>query len=198
MFNQSVSIIEFSNLYNILTEVKSLFIFNIRNYENSVIFLNEIESKNIEIINSTIIVNNNNHPLFSNNKINRNNILVIDKFPIKIEILLDKINTHLIKQKYNFQSNLNIKKYNLNLNSRTIINGSKELKLTEREIDIILFLNENKKPQSVINLQNKVWGYSFDLETHTVETHIYRLRKKIKDKFNDEKFIVSHDEGYKI
>ena len=107
MFNQSVSIIEFSNLYNILTEVKSLFIFNIRNYENSVIFLNEIESKNIEIINSTIIVNNNNHPLFSNNKINRNNILVIDKFPIKIEILLDKINTHLIKQKYNFQSNLN-------------------------------------------------------------------------------------------
>ena len=198
MFNQSVSIIEFSNLYNILTEVKSLFIFNIRNYENSVIFLNEIESKNIEIINSTIIVNNNNHPLFSNNKLNRNNILVIDKFPIKIEILLDKINTHLIKQKYNFQSNLNIKKYNLNLNSRTIINGSKELKLTEREIDIILFLNENKKPQSVINLQNKVWGYSFDLETHTVETHIYRLRKKIKDKFNDEKFIVSHDEGYKI
>ena len=47
-------------------------------------------------------------------------------------------------------------------------------------------------------LQNKVWGYSFDLETHTVETHIYRLRKKIKDKFNDEKFIISEDEGYKI
>ena len=70
--------------------------------------------------------------------------------------------------------------------------------MTEREIDIILFLNEKKQPQSVNELQKKVWGYSFDLETHTVETHIYRLRKKIKDKFEDEKFIISHDKGYLI
>ena len=72
------------------------------------------------------------------------------------------------------------------------------MKLTEREIDIILFLNQNKTPQSVDTLQNKVWGHLFDLETHTVETHIYRLRKKIKEKFNDINFIISHDDGYVI
>ena len=65
-------------------------------------------------------------------------------------------------------------------------------------MDIILFLNEKNSPQSINTLQKNVWNYSFNLETHTVETHIYRLRKKIKDKFNDEKFIVSHDEGYLI
>ena len=61
-----------------------------------------------------------------------------------------------------------------------------------------MFLNESKIPQSVNVLQNKVWGHSFKLETHTVETHIYRLRKKIKDQFNDDNFITSHDAGYLI
>ena len=123
---------------------------------------------------------------------------MFDKLPIKINTFIDKVNIQLIKQKYNFQSRLNIKNYVLNFNSRIISNQKTELKLTEREIDIILFLNENKQPQSVNELQKKVWGYSFDLETHTVETHIYRLRKKIKDKFEDEKFIISHDKGYLI
>ena len=84
------------------------------------------------------------------------------------------------------------------MNSRIISNLKNELKLTEREIDIITFLNDNNLPQSIKQLQNQVWGYSPDLETHTVETHIYRLRKKIKDKFNDEKFIKSLDSGYQI
>ena len=104
----------------------------------------------------------------------------------------------MIKKKYDFQSKLIIKDYVLNFNSRIISTSNNQLKLTEREIDIILYLNKNKTPQSVDSLQDKVWGYAFDLETHTVETHIYRLRKKIKDKFNDEKFIVSHDKGYLI
>tara|TARA_Y100001970_G_C13963476_1_gene714384 strand:+ start:521 stop:739 length:219 start_codon:yes stop_codon:yes gene_type:complete len=72
------------------------------------------------------------------------------------------------------------------------------LKLTEREMDIILFLVENKEAKKIVDLQNKVWGYSSELETHTVETHIYRLRKKISDTFNDKKFIISSDEGYFI
>ena len=62
----------------------------------------------------------------------------------------------------------------------------------------ILHLNENELPQSVDMLQKKVWGHLFNLETHTVETHIYRLRKKIKDKFNDSNFVISHNEGYLI
>jgi hypothetical protein len=198
MFKQSVSLVEFPNLYNILFEIDNLFSFKIFNYENSKQFLQEIESNNIECINSTIIVNKKNQLLLSNNKINNNNILVLNKLPLKIEKIFDEINIQLIKQKYNFHSKLNIKDYTLNFNTRIISNQKKELKLTEREIDIILFLKNKNTPQSVSTLQNKVWGYSFDLETHTVETHIYRLRKKIKDKFNDENFIISEDEGYQI
>jgi len=198
MSKQSVNIVEFLNLYNILYEIKDLFIFHINNYKNSNHFLQDIESNIIDHDNSIIIVNNKKHELFSNNKINNRNILIIDEFPLKIERLIDKINTHLIKEKYNFQSKLNIKNYVLNLNSRIISNKECKLKLTEREIDIILFLKKKGIPQSIISLQNEVWGYSDTLETHTVETHIYRLRKKIKDKFKDDKFITSHNDGYLI
>ena len=198
MSKQSVNIVEFLNLYNILYEIKDLFIFHINNYKNSNHFLQDIESNIIDHDNSIIIVNNKKHELFSNNKINNRNILIIDEFPLKIERLIDKINTHLIKEKYNFQSKLNIKNYVLNLNSRIISNKEFKLKLTEREIDIILFLKKKGIPQSIISLQNEVWGYSDTLETHTVETHIYRLRKKIKDKFKDDKFITSHNDGYLI
>jgi hypothetical protein len=198
MFKQSVSLIEFQCLYNILYEINDLFSFKILNYQNSKQFLQEIESDNTECINSAIIINKTNHTLLTNSKINNNNILVFDKLPLKIEKIIDEINIQLIKQKYNFHSKLNIKDYSLNFNTRIISNQNKELKLTEKEINIILFLKDKNIPQSVNMLQNKVWGYSLDLETHTVETHIYRLRKKIKDKFSDENFIISEDEGYKI
>jgi len=198
MSKQSLHIVEFSKLYNILHEVKDLFIFNINNYENLNNFLKDLDANIIDCTNSLIIVDNKQHQLFFNKKMNKKNILFINKPPIKIEKLIDMINTHLIKQKYSFQSKLDIKNYILNLNSRVIANKQNQLKLTEREIDIIMFLKDKAIPQSVVSLQNEVWGYSDSLETHTVETHIYRLRKKIKDKFNDEKFITSHDGGYLI
>jgi hypothetical protein len=198
MSKQSVSLVEFSELYNILYEIKDLFNFDIFDYQKSKDFMLETESNNTECINSIIIINKKNNILFSNDKINRNNILLINELPISVEKLLDKINAQLIKQKYNFQSNFNIKDYLLNLNSRVISKKKNELKLTEKEIDIILFLNNKKTPQSVVSLENEVWGHSFQLETHTVETHVYRLRKKIKNKFNDENFIISYEEGYKI
>jgi len=195
MFKQSVSLVEFSKLYNILYEINDLFSFNIFNYQNPKEFLKEIESNNAESINSAIIVDKKQHLLLSNSKININNILVMDTWPLKIEKIHDEINTQLIKQKYSYHAKLDIKNYTLNFNSRIISNKVKELKLTEREIDIILFLKNKNIPQSVNMMQNKVWGYSSDLETHTVETHIYRLRKKIKDKFNDENFITSEEDG---
>ena len=157
-----------------------------------------LHTNNKECLNSIILLSNKNLKLFFHKQIENNTILIFDELPITIEKLLDVINTKLIKKKYNFQSKFKIKNYALNLNSRIISNKNDELKLTEREIDIILFLNENKTPQSVDTLQNKVWGHLFDLETHTVETHIYRLRKKIKEKFNDINFIISHDDGYVI
>ena len=108
------------------------------------------------------------------------------------------ININLIKLKFNYQSNSTIKNYDLNLNSKFISRDDLNLKLTEKEIEIILYLNLKKTKVNILDLQKKIWGYSSDLETHTVETHIYRLRKKINDKFNDKKFIKSHIEGYYI
>ena len=198
MSNQSVSLVEFTKLYNILDEIKYLFKFNINNYENSKDFFYEIESHNIDCINSMIIINKKNEELFIKNNIQKNNLLLIEEPPFKISNFLDIVNTRLITQKYELQSQIKIKDYFLNLNSRIISNKQIELKLTEKEINVILFLNDQKVPRSIADLQNQVWGYSFELETHTVETHIYRLRKKIKDNFNDENFITSHDNGYKI
>ena len=72
------------------------------------------------------------------------------------------------------------------------------LKLTEKEIDTIVYLNKSKKPIKIKELQANVWDHKFMLETHTVETHIHRLRKKIKKKFGDDKFIISSKEGYLV
>ena len=198
MSNQSVSLVEFTKLYNILDEIKYLFKFNINNYEKSDDFFCEIEANNIDCINSIIIIDKKNEELFIKNKIQKNNLLLIEGIPLKIANFLDLINTRLITQKYDLQSQVNIKDYFLNLNSRIISNKKIELKLTEKEINIILFLNDQRVPRSIIDLQNQVWGYSFELETHTVETHIYRLRKKIDDKFGDSDFIVNTKDGYLI
>ena len=118
--------------------------------------------------------------------------------PIKIEKLFDQININLLKQKYNNQSEIALNRYNIDLNSRKIFNEEKSLKLTEKEIEIILFLNSQNKSKNIQDLQKEVWGYISDLETHTVETHIYRLRKKIKENFNDENFIISSKAGYHL
>ena len=76
--------------------------------------------------------------------------------------------------------------------------NDKSLRLTEKEIRIINFLNISREPVALNKLQSEVWGYKSKLETHTVETHIYRLRKKIEKKFGDNKFISSIKGGYKI
>ena len=116
--------------------------------------------------------------------------------PFNIDDFVEKINVQLLKKKFNDQSFIKISNYTLDLNSRIISNESNNLKLTEKEINVIVFLSKNKKPQKVNVLQNEVWGYSSELETHTVETHIYRLRKKISDKFKDKNFIKSKNNGY--
>ena len=193
MSKSVVNIIDFPVLYNVLFEVKDFLNFEVINYENENVFLEKIEKEN-SIKNYTIVTKN-----FLNNKnINSKSIIYLDNTPINFISLIDKINTNFLKQRFSFQSNINIKNYSLNLNSRVISRNENELKLTEREIEIILFLNDKKKPQNINTLQKEVWSYVTDLETHTVETHIYRLRKKISDKFKDSDFILSSKEGYSI
>jgi DNA-binding response OmpR family regulator len=112
--------------------------------------------------------------------------------------LVEQINIQLIKLRFNHQSKVDINKYELNLNSKLLTKGELSIKLTEKEIEIILYLSDTKTKHDVLDLQKNIWGYSADMETHTVETHIYRLRKKISNKFSDENFILSHQNGYFI
>jgi hypothetical protein len=193
MSKSVVNIIDFPVLYNVLFEIKDFLNFEIANFENENVFLEKIEKNNL-IKNYTIVTKN----FLSNKNINQKSIIQLDNKPITFISLIDKINTNLLKQKFSFQSSINIKDYILNLNSRVISKKENELKLTEREIEIILFLKDKKKPQNINILQKEVWSYVADLETHTVETHIYRLRKKISDKFKDNNFILSSKEGYSI
>ena len=195
MIKQTIHIIDFKILYNILDEIKDYLKFQILHYKNEENFLN---SNNMNLNDSLILVKSNKQIFLNNEKISRKKIFSIPGYPIKIDKLVEILNVNLIKQKYNYQSNIDIKDYKLDLNSRTITKNNQNLKLTQKEIDIILFLNGYEKPQKVNVLQNKVWGYSLELETHTVETHIYRLRKKIKDEFKDNNFILSNDDGYFI
>jgi len=193
MSKSVVNIIDFPVLYNVLFEVKEFLNFEVVNHESINVFLEKIQ-KDSSTKNSIIVTKN-----FLNHKdINQKSIIYLDNKPIKFLSLIDRVNTNLLKQKYSFQSSINIKDYTLNLNSRVISQKKNELKLTEREIDIILFLKDQKKPQNINILQKEVWSYAENLETHTVETHVYRLRKKISDTFKDENFIISLKEGYSI
>ena len=103
-----------------------------------------------------------------------------------------------LKKIYNQQSEIDLGSYKLNLNSRKIFNRTNSLDLTEREANIIVFLEKLKKPVKISQLQTEVWGHNSKLETHTVETHIYRLRKKINNFFEDQNFIKSSKSGYII
>ena len=193
MNKQSIIIYDFEILFIILKEIKENLKFEIFNFKK--------DDKISKLDNNTygnylIVVKSLSN--FINKDIEKKKLYLIENLPIKIDKFIEKINIQLLKQKYNYQSEIRINKYKLNLNSREISLNKKLIKLTEREIDIILFLNENKKPINIDILQKEVWGYNSELETHTVETHIYRLRKKLKDKFNDEKFILSLKKGYQI
>ena len=122
----------------------------------------------------------------------------MNNFPLPYNKLTELINIQLIKLRFNHQSRISIKGYELNLNSKFLSKDNLSLRLTEKEIEIIQYLSETRTTHDVLDLQKNIWGYSAEMETHTVETHIYRFRKKISNKFNDDNFILSHQNGYFI
>jgi len=130
--------------------------------------------------------------------IGHKNELSLDKIPIKIENLFEQVNLRLLKEKFNYQSDISVGTYRLNLNSRKLSKNNKMIDLTEREVNLIIFLKNSNNAVKIDELQQKVWDYGPELETHTVETHIYRLRKKVKENFKDDNFIISLKEGYLI
>tara|TARA_B110001450_G_scaffold249235_1_gene266409 strand:+ start:3696 stop:4283 length:588 start_codon:yes stop_codon:yes gene_type:complete len=194
MIKQNIFIININSLYEILDEIKENLFFNVIKYENQEDF---IKDHNLNLINS-LIISRSNQKLLLDKNLSKKNFLDFDIFPLTLNKFRELINIKLIKLKFNHQSKINIRGYELNLNSKLFFKGDLSLKLTEKEIEIILYLNEKKTKHDVSDLQKNIWGYSSDMETHTVETHIYRLRKKISNKFNDENFILSHKNGYFI
>ena len=191
---QNVFIINFNPLYEILDEIKENLSFKIIKFENE-----EDLKINFDIDRLDYLVISKTHDKLSlNNNITDKNFLGFIDLPLSFKKLLELINTRLIKLKFNQQSKITIKGYELNLNSKFFSKDNLNLKLTEKEIEIILYLNDKKIKRDVADLQKNIWGYSSNMETHTVETHIYRLRKKISNLFNDDKFILSHKNGYFI
>ena len=194
MIKKNVFFVNFNPLYEIFEEIKENLPFDIIKHESEDSF---IIDKNFDKKNSLVITKFNNK-LNVAKKLDDRNILNIQDHPILIIKLIELINIQLIKLRFNYQSKINIKDYELNLNSKIFSKDNLILKLTEKEIEIILYLINNKKKHTVFDLQQNIWGYAANMETHTVETHVYRLRKKISDKFNEDSFILSHPDGYYI
>jgi len=191
---QNVFIINFNSLYEILDEIKENLSYKIIKFENEVELIKnpDLDIKNCLLISKT------SHKLLLNNNITNKNLLNFNDLPLSLKKLLELINIKLIKLRFNHQSKITIKGYELNLNSKFFSKDNLNLKLTEKEVAIILYLNNKKIKHDVADLQKNIWGYATNMETHTVETHIYRLRKKISDLFKDENFLQTHKSGYFI
>ena len=118
--------------------------------------------------------------------------------PLKINELIEKINLEILEINFSIKSNIDIGRYKLDLNSKKIFYNKIKLDLTEQEVKILFYLNNSDEPIKIEKLQKDIWGYGKDLETHTVETHIYRLRKKFSQTFKDDQFILSVKSSYFI
>ena len=185
--NKKLIIFENKELFNILEEINENFEFELEfsEKENELVKLGKENSSNFFVLSKKKLSN-------------LKNQVIIDKFPISINELSQSLNINYLKSKFTEQSKIDLGRYYLDLNSRILNQNKKKLELTEKESSILIFLKQSKNPVKIHQLQEKVWGYKSELETHTVETHVYRLRKKINDKFYDNEFIISDKKGYFI
>ncbi len=186
MNNQNIIIFQFNSFFQVMKEIEKDINYNVIEILDD----NDLKNNLKEIENSIIITKNNN--------LNFSNQIILDKFPIKINKFIERLNIQFLKNKFVDQSKINISNYIINLNSKEITRENKKLKLTEKEVKTIIYLSNAYSSVPIDELQNNVWGYQSDLETHTVETHIYRLRKKFSNYFKDNNFIISEKNGYKI
>tara|TARA_B100000029_G_scaffold441401_1_gene459195 strand:- start:176 stop:739 length:564 start_codon:yes stop_codon:yes gene_type:complete len=186
MNKQNLIIYDFNELFSILNEIKSYLKFNLLNVSKK-----EFSELKLDNLNSFLII--------SKKRVqNLENQIILNNYPLKITKIIEIININFLKNKFIQQSDIDLGLYKLNLNSRKMFDDKNELNLTEKEANIIIFLKKSEKPVSINKLQTEVWGHSSKLDTHTVETHIYRLRKKISSKFNNHDFIRSTKLGYNI
>ena len=183
---QEIIIYDFEELYDILVEISEVL---------KIDFVH-IKKKNFSL--KSILSNESNFIISKYKIVDHTNHLQLKNFPFEIDKLVQQININFLKKKFNQNSKVVIGAYLLDVNSRIISNKKLNLKLTEKEIEIITFLKNKKQKISIKQMQQSVWGYNKNLETHTVETHIHRLKKKFKEIFDDNNFLKSAKDGYYI
>ena len=196
MVNQKLYIINLSNFYDVINELKEHIGYKILKFDSKEIFFDKFKSKTVSIENSILVVHEEDYNFFVKHV--KEDQIITFKPPVNFFTFIENLNVRFIQKKYQEQSNINVKDFFLDVNSRELKKNKLTLKLTEREIDMILYLNNSKGPVSVETLEKEIWQHSSDLETHTVETHIYRLRKKIKAEFGNDDLIKSDKDGYTI
>ena len=207
MKNITINLIGQSVLEEVLRENLKHINFEIKSFKK----FNEI-IQDSKVKNSSILVASlKDYDLFINSKLNIPVLFLnfgskksyttsaeIINCPFQLNNFVERINVIFLKNKFLNNSNLNILNYEINLNSKEILRDGQKLKLTEREINFILFLKNSNSPQNIKSILKSVWNYSPNLETHTVETHVHRLRKKFFSHFKDDNFIKINKKGYFI
>jgi len=210
MDNLTISIFRNQTFLAILKEIKMLSKFKFINFDdlgpclentkksNGLIVLFDNENKNFEKIKES------NLPLLVLGKSKKFKLSFSSPFigqinmPFKILDFEKKVISLISKYKFHQRSLINLGSYVIDKNERKIKKGNLELQLTEKEINFLILFTQNEAPLSKNFFLKKVWNYSTDTDTHTIETHIHRLRKKVLKKFNDNNFIKNNEKGYYI
>ena len=212
MTNSTISIFGNKIFSKILNEIKLFPKYHIKYYEDLNLCVNDAEKKNQLIIFFVSELNKNffneikksNFPLIFVGESSvlkkllsgeRNNQL---NMPFTILDFKKKVIAAIAKNEFKKNSLINLRGYVIDKNERKIKKNNLELQLSEKEINFLILFSKNKKPISRSLVLKNVWNYSSESETHTVETHIHRLRKKISEKFGDNAFIKNNNKGYFI
>ena len=183
---QNLIIYKLNPLYQVLKEIEKELHFNISEInKESLLYNGNSDLKNYIVITKNFLSNIDDQYVF-------------DQVPIKVSKLIEKLNVIILRKQFSDQLEIKVKNYFIDFNSRKLSFKDLKLKLTEKEISVILYLFKKKTPTGIKELKENVWQYHSDIETHTVETHIYRLRKKIDKTFKDANFILSKKNGYQI
>ena len=211
MFDKSLFIIQNETLHEILTEIKLFENFKINFDKDLESFLNRDidlnDKKSLCILNYDLVsdfdakIKKITIPvilLVNDKKVSLKSDFYEVKIPFQINYFFQKINKIFSQIEYQGRSFIQIMNLNLDLNDRSISDGKSKLKLTEKEIEFITYLKNSEQPVKINNLLENVWKYSKDIETHTIETHVHRLRKKFQEKFNLNDVIKNNKDGYFI
>ena len=212
MDNYTISIFGNKIFFEIISKIKLFSEFKVKYYDNSVLFTNDVKKENQIVV---FFINVSNKSFFD--KIKANNlplVLIIKSLVPKNSLLGDfkeqmnmpftildfkkKIVSLIAKNEFRKNSLIYLNNYIIDKNERKIKKNNIELQLSEKEINFLILFSQNRKPVSRNFVLKNVWNYSSKSETHTVETHIHRLRKKIFQKFRDNDFIKNNNKGYYI